>query len=96
MRNFKKQNSWYGMQHSSYGDVIVVYDKRIIPKNPSRIYLYHTQRDMFIEYDEIIVMKTLLELSLDDTLKAEKDYKEKLTAAAIKQSLIFTKKTMKK
>lgn len=49
-----------------------------------------------VESNETIVMKTLLELSLDDTLKAEKDYKEKLTAAAIKQSLIFTKKTMKK
>jgi hypothetical protein len=91
MYNIKCQKTWYGNYHSKAGDAIVIYDKRIKPDNSTRIYLYHSQRDEFVEYVESIITKCLFDLNDDEALQAEKDYKHKWLAAITKQGMVVQK-----
>ncbi len=96
MYNIKKLTTWFGKYQSKLGDIIVVHDRRIIPSDPSRIYLYHTGRDEFVEYIENIIAANLSDLSDEEALQAEKDYKQKWLDAITKQGMSVIKETNKR
>jgi hypothetical protein len=66
MKNTEDLGIWYGEIQSSRGNIIVIRDNHLPPANKGRIYLYNTDRDAVIEYDETIVTPKLVELSEED------------------------------
>tara|TARA_R110002049_G_scaffold65772_3_gene172399 strand:- start:1931 stop:2296 length:366 start_codon:yes stop_codon:yes gene_type:complete len=66
MKNTEDLNTWYGEIQSSRGNIIVIRDEQLPPANKGRMYLYNTDRDAVIEYDQAIVAPKLVELSEED------------------------------
>jgi hypothetical protein len=66
MKKTENLTTWYGEIQSTRGNIIVIRDNQLPPANKGRMYLYNTDRDAVIEYDEIIVTPKLVELSEED------------------------------
>ena len=66
MKNTEDLGAWYGQIQSSRGNITVIRDEQLPPANKGRMYLYNTDRDAVIEYDEAIVSTKLIELSEED------------------------------
>jgi hypothetical protein len=71
MKKTKNLGTWYGEIQSSRGHIIVIRDQQLPSANKGRIYLYNTDRDEVIEYDEAIVTPKLVELSEEDAQEAK-------------------------
>jgi len=66
MRDMGNGGTWYGQIQSSRGNIIVISDDQLPAANKGRIYLYNTERDAIVEYDEAIVSPKLVALSEEE------------------------------
>jgi hypothetical protein len=81
MKKTKNLGTWYGEIQSSRGHIIVIRDQQLPSANKGRIYLYNTDRDEVIEYDEAIVTPKLVELSEEDAQEAKAKHTKAWEAA---------------
>lgn len=65
---------WYELR-SKRGNTIVIRDDKLLPTVEGRIYLYNTEREALVQYDEAIVSEKLFELDLEQYQKVEKQFK---------------------
>ena len=81
MNSIESIKTWYGELRTQKGNTILIRDDHL-PRAPSgRMYLYNTERDEVIEYDEVIVGPKLFSLDKDEQKKAEADYGQAWLAA---------------
>jgi len=70
----KNIETWYGELRTQRGKTIIIRDGQLPAANKGRIYLYNSERDAIIEYDEAIVTPKLFPLSDEDQARAEAEY----------------------
>jgi len=70
----KNIETWYGELRTQRGKTIIIRDDQLPVANKGRIYLYNSERDAIIEYDEAIVTPKLFPLSDEDQTRAEAEY----------------------
>ena len=71
----------YGEIRSKRGNTIVIRDDKLPAAAQGRIYLYNTEREAMIQYDEAIVSDKLFELDAEQQKKVEKQFKSGWEAA---------------
>lgn len=72
---------WYGELRSKRGNTIVIRDDKLLPAAQGRLYLYNTEREALVQYDEIIVSDKLFELDAEQQMQVEKQFKSGWEAA---------------
>lgn len=77
---------WYGELRATKGNTIVIRDDQLPEANKGRIYLYNTDRDAIIQYDEAIVCPKLF--ALDDEQKKAAEAKYNASWEAARKQLI--------
>ena len=70
----KNIETWYGELRTQRGNTIIIRDDQLPAANKGRIYLYNSERDAIIEYDEAIVTPKLFPLSEEDQARAQAEY----------------------
>jgi len=81
MDNMNNVETRYAELRTQKGNTIIIHDDQLPAARPGRMYLYNTDRDAVIEYDETIVGPKIFELSEDEQKKAEADYSQAWQAA---------------
>lgn len=76
MNSIEDIKAWYGELRTQKGNTIVIRDDHLPVARTGRIYLYNTERDAVIEYDETIVAPKLFPLDKAAQKKAESDYSQ--------------------
>ena len=66
---------WYGELRSKRGSTIVIRDDELPAAAQGRIYLYNTEREAMVLYDEAIVSDKLFELDAEQQKTFEKQFK---------------------
>ncbi len=74
MRKTEQSEVWYGEIRAEKGNVIVIRDSLLPEASHGRIYLYNTQRNAFVQYDESIVTPKLFPLEDKQRQEAEKQF----------------------
>ena len=74
MDSIESIETWYGELRTQKGNTIIIRDDQLPAARTGRMYLYNTDRDAVIEYDETIVGPKIFELSQDEQKQAEVDY----------------------
>lgn len=74
-------SDWYGELRSTRGNTIVIRDSRLLPPVQGRIYLYNTERQALVQYDEKIVSDKLFELDPEQKKQVKKQFKADWEAA---------------
>ncbi|OUR73300.1 hypothetical protein A9Q78_04030 [Methylophaga sp. 41_12_T18] len=74
MNSIETITPWYGELRTQRGNAIIIRDNELPTAPTGRMYLYNTDRDAFVEYDEIIVSDKLFPLDDDEQREAEHDY----------------------
>jgi hypothetical protein len=77
---------WYGGLRSKRSNTIVIRDNKLLPAAQCRIYLYNTEREALVQYDEMIVSDKLFELDYKQQKQVEKQFKSGWEAAKKKLS----------
>jgi hypothetical protein len=77
---------WYGELRASKGNTIVIRDDQLPEANKGRVYLYNTDRDAIIQYDETIVCEKLF--PLDEAAQKEAESKFKSSWEAARKQLV--------
>lgn len=72
---------WYGELRATRGNTIVIRDDQLPEPNKGRIYLYNTERDAIIQYDDAIVCPKLFPLDAQQQKDAESKYSASWEAA---------------
>ncbi|OUR64525.1 hypothetical protein A9Q79_04270 [Methylophaga sp. 42_25_T18] len=70
----KNVETWYGELRTQRGNAIIIRDAQLPAANKGRIYLYNSERNAIIEYDESIVTSKLFPLSEEDEELAKAEY----------------------
>ncbi|MBT3504965.1 MAG: hypothetical protein HN475_04250 [Piscirickettsiaceae bacterium] len=76
-------SDWYGELRSTRGNTIVIRDSKLSPPAQGRIYLYNTERQAIVQYDEKIVSDKLFELDSEQKKQAKKQFYAGWKAAKI-------------
>jgi hypothetical protein len=71
MKNSAHSTVWYGELRALKGNTIVIRDDQLPAPQQGRIYLYNTERDAIIQYDESIVAPKLFALDEQQRKEAE-------------------------
>jgi len=66
----KNIETWYGELRTQKGNTIIIRDDHLPVANKGRIYLYNSERNAIVEYDESIVTPKLFPLSEEDEQRA--------------------------
>jgi hypothetical protein len=66
---------WYGELRASKGNAIIIRDPQLPVADRGRVYLYNTERDAIIQYDEAIVAPKLFPLDAQQRKVAEARFK---------------------
>lgn len=72
---------WYGELRATKGNTTVIRDDELPEANKGRIYLYNTERDAIIQYDENIVCEKLFPLDAEQAAQAKAEYQSQWEAA---------------
>ena len=72
---------WYGELRTAKGNVIIIRDQQLPPADKGRIYLYNTERNAIIQYDESIVTPKLFPLDEEQFNQAKSQHKKAWEAA---------------
>jgi len=72
---------WYGELRATRGSVVVIRDDQLPEANKGRVYLYNTERDAIVQYDEAIVCPKLFPLDPEQQKEAEAKYNASWEAA---------------
>ena len=67
-------SDWYGELRSTRGNTIVIRDSKLSPPAQGRIYLYNTERQAIVQYDEKIVSDKLFELDSEQKNKLKSNF----------------------
>ncbi len=70
----KNIETWYGELRTQRGNTIIIRDDHLPAANKGRIYLYNSDRNAIIEYDEAIVTSKLFPLSEEEEAQAKAEY----------------------
>lgn len=70
----KNIESWYGELRTQRGNTVIIRDDHLPAANKGRIYLYNSERNAIVEYDESIVTPKLFPLSEEDEKLAKAEY----------------------
>jgi len=81
MNRIESIETWYGELRTQKGNTIIIRDDQLPLARTGRMYLYNTERDAIIEYDEAIVGPKLFALDKDKLEKAEADFGQAWLAA---------------
>lgn len=81
MKNSKNSAISYCELRTAKGNSVVIHDNRILSEQQGRIYLYNTDKNALIQYDESIVSSKLFPLDDDQLAQAIKDHKSEWDAA---------------
>ncbi len=71
MKNAAHSTVWYGELRALKGNTIIIRDEQLPEAARGRIYLYNTERDAIILYDEAIVTPKLFPLTDEQREAAE-------------------------
>ncbi|GEM_PF-684537 len=81
MKNSKKSAISYCELRTAKGNSVVIHDNRILSEQQGRIYLYNTDKNALVQYDESIVSSKLFPLDDEQLAQAVKDYKSQWETA---------------
>ncbi len=70
----KNIETWYGELRTQRGNTIIIRDDHLPAANEGRIYLYNSDRNAIIEYDESIVVSKLFPLNEEEEVRAKAEY----------------------
>jgi len=76
MKNTAHSTVWYGELRALKGNIIIIRDEQLPEAEHGRIYLYNTERDAIVQYDEAIVAPKLFPLDAKQRKAAEARFKE--------------------
>jgi len=76
MKNAAHSTVWYGELRALKGNTIIIRDEQLPEATRGRVYLYNTERDAIIQYDETIVAPKLFPLSDEEREAAELKFNE--------------------
>jgi hypothetical protein len=75
MNSIDNIETWYGELRTHKGNTVIIRDNLLpVSARAGRVYLYNTDRNAIIEYDETIVKPKLFPLEKEAQKKAEKTY----------------------
>lgn len=74
MNSIEDSKAWYGELRTQKGNTIVIKDDQLPVARSGRMYLYNTDRDAIVEYDEAIVGPKLFPADKAQQKQAEADY----------------------
>lgn len=66
--------TWYGELRTQRGNTIIIRDDHLPAADKGRIYLYNSDRNAIIEYDETIVTPKLFPLSEEEEKRAKAEF----------------------
>jgi len=66
---------WYGELRTKRGNTIVIRDDELPSAIQGRIYLYNTEREALVQYEEALVSDKLVELDAEQQKQVEKQFK---------------------
>jgi len=82
MKKAPDSTPWYGELRTKRGNTIIIRDDELPPTpTPGRIYLYNTERDAMVQYDEAIVSDKLFPLDAEQEQQAQSQFKSAWEAA---------------
>lgn len=82
MKKTTDSNAWYGELRTKRGNTLVIRDDELpAPPVAGRVYLFNTEREAMVQYDEAIVSDKLFELDDEQKQQAQAKFNSAWEAA---------------